>query len=113
MREFLIATMNDNCQDAMVLVISFGLAFVSAFGRGILMKRPPGFIYKLIDAALCGAIAVPVTGMAIYDFHVSIWGSWTSAFCFGSLGFLFFYDLLKSFAPILRKSISKKVGNDD
>ena len=113
MKEFILSNISANYQDFFILTVSFFLSFIAAFGRGFLMRKPPGFIYKLIDATLCGIIAVPITGTAIYDFGVSIWGSWTSAFCFGSLGFLFFHDFIKSLAPLLSRVVSKNGGTYD
>lgn len=95
---------------AIVYFISFVLAFMAALGRGFLLNKPPLFSQRIADAILCGVIAVPITGIAIEEHSLSIWWTWACVFCFGSLGFMVFYEFIRDLVPDIKRILLQKAG---
>lgn len=88
-----------------VFMVSFVLTFFSALGRGFLLKKPPILHDRLVDAFMCGVLAIPLTGLLMIDYDTSVWWTWTACCCFGTMGFLVFYEMIRDVLPRLKDAL--------
>ena len=91
-----------HANEALILEVSFAMAFIASLGRSVLTKKPPQIFSKIVDAIVMGIFSVPVTGIAYFEHGMTMWECWVCSFVFGTLGFLTLRSFVSHLLPDLK-----------